>query len=153
VSGRRGPAPGTVPACAKRRYSDEDLTAFLREAGTAAGGRLSGSAYGAFARGRRTADGRPWPTEQTAANRFGSWRAAVQAAGLGAYPSFGGLRRRFSREQCVEAVRLMGERLERTPSRGEYERCARESAGGLPSVATVGVRCAGWSEALRSAGV
>ena len=154
VRSRLGPAPGTVPAKARRRYSDEELIAFLREAGAALGGTLSANAYDAFARGRRTSDGRRWPTKQTAWNRFGSWCGAVQAAGLDTHPSSGvGLRERFNREQCVEAVRALCEHLERPPSRSEYERRARESAGELPSVSTVGVRCGGWSEAVRLAGV
>jgi hypothetical protein len=153
VRSRPGPPPVTVPPGARRWYSDAELIAFLREAGAAVGATLSGKAYDAFARRRRTSDGRRWPTKQTAMSRFGSWRAAVQAAGLDTHPSSGvGLRERFRREQCVEAVRLVGERLERPPSRGEYERCARESAGELPSVSTVGVRCGGWSEAVRLAG-
>jgi Homing endonuclease associated repeat/Sigma-70, region 4 len=141
------------PAAAKWRYSNEELIAFLGEAGAALGGTLSQKAYDAFARGRRTSDGRPWPTQQTAGKRFGSWRCAVQAAGLDAYPSSGiGLRERFSREQCVDAVRLVDERLERCPSSNEYECCARESAE-LPSLATLRVRCGSWSEAVRLAGL
>jgi hypothetical protein len=147
------PGPATAPAWVRRRYSDEELIAFLREASAALGGTLSGKAYDAFARWRRTSDGRPWPTKQTAWKRFGSWRGAVQAAGLGAYPSCGGPRKRFNRERCVEAVRVVGQRLERTPSRREYERCARESAGELPSGGTVQARCGGWIEAVRMAGV
>ena len=152
VSSKPGPAPATVSAWAKRRYSDEELIAFLREAGAALGGTLSGKAYDEFAHSRRTSDGRAWPTKQIAAKHFGSWRGAVQAAGLDTHPSSGvGLRERFSREQCVEAVRVVCERLERPPSRSEYERCARESAGELPSVTTVHTRCGGWSEAVRLA--
>jgi hypothetical protein len=150
---KRGPPRAKVPPWARRRYSDEELIAFLREAGATLGGALSGKAYDALARGRRTADGRRWPTHQTAGSRFGSWRGAVQAAGLDAYPSSGvGLRKRFSQERCVEAVRLVGERVGQCPSKSDYERCARESVGELPSVTTVSVHCGGWCEAVRLAG-
>jgi hypothetical protein len=154
MSSKPGRAPATAAPWVKRRYSNEELIAFLREAGAAVGGTLSRKAYDAFARGRRTSDGRPWPTQQTAGKRFGSWRCALQAAGLDAYPSSGvGLRERFSREQCVDAVRLVDERLERCPSSNEYECCARESAGELPSLSTLRVRCGSWSEAVRLAGL
>jgi hypothetical protein len=147
------PGPAAAP-WVRRRYSNEELIAFMGEAGAALGGTLSRKAYEAFARGRHTSDGRPWPTQQTAGKRFGSWRCAVQAAGLDAYPSSGvGLRERFSREQCVDAVRLVAERLERCPSSNEYECCARESAGELPSLSTLRVRFGSWSEAVRLAGL
>jgi hypothetical protein len=152
-SKKRGPPPATVPPWARRRYSDEELIACLREAGATLGGTLSAKTYDAFARGRRAADGRRWPTHQTAGSRFGSWRAAMQAAGLDAYPSSGvGLRKRFSREQCVEAVRLVGERVGQCPSKSDYERYAHESLAELPSVASVSVYCGGWCEAVRLAG-
>jgi hypothetical protein len=149
-----GPPPATVPSWARRRYSDEELIAFLREAGATLGGTLSGKRYDAFARGRRTADGRRWPTHQTVGSRFGSWRGAMEAAGLDAYPSSGvGLRRRFSQEQCLEAVRQVGERVGQCPSKSDYERFAHESLGEMPSVTSVSVYCGGWCEAVRLAGL
>jgi hypothetical protein len=140
----------TTPRTSTKKYSDEELIGFLREASAALERTLSSHAYDSFARGRRTADGRPWPTKQTPELRFGSWRAAVIAAGLDAHPSSGAsTRRRFTAQDCVEAVRAVGERLGREPSKEEYERCARASAGELPSATTVRVRCGSWSEALR----
>ena len=142
----------TTPRTLTKKYSDEELIGFLREASAALERTLSSQAYDSFARGRRTADGRPWPTKQTPELRFGSWRAAVIAAGLDAHPPSGaGTRRRFSARDCVEAVRAVGERLGREPSQEEYERCARASAGRLPSASTLRTRCGGWSDALRTA--
>ena len=143
------PPRSKAPRAATKRYSDEELIGFLREASAALGTTLSSQAYDSVALGRRTADGRPWPTKQTAALRFGSWRAAVIAAGLDAHPPSGaGTRRRFNAQDCVEAVRAVGERLGRRPSRKEYERCARASAGELPSASTLRTRCGGWNDVL-----
>jgi hypothetical protein len=139
-----------APRTSTNRYSDQELIGFLRKASAALETTLSSHAYDSFARGRRTADGRPWPTKQTSELRFGSWRAAVIAAGLDAHPSSGAsTRRRFTAQDCVQAVRAVSERLGREPSKEEYERHARSSAGRLPSATTVRVRCGSWSEALR----
>jgi Homing endonuclease associated repeat len=142
----------TVPRRSTKRYSDEELIGFLRKASAALETTLSMEAYDSFARGRRTADGRRWPTRQTPALRFGSWRAAVIAAGLDAHPTSGArIRLRFTAEDCAEAVRAVGERVGGRPSQAQYERRARASAGELPSASTLKTRCGGWGEALRMA--
>jgi hypothetical protein len=136
----------------EKRYSDEELIGFLREASAVLGTTVRGVAYDELARTRRTPDGRQWPTRQTSALRFGSWRDALLAAGLDAHVSSGvGLRGRFNTEQCLEAVRAVYERLGKTPTRDEYDQCARESAGELPSLSTVHARCGGWKNAVRVA--
>ena len=63
-----------------RMYSTSELIGFLREARAAVPSRLSTRAYGEYAKGRRTSDGRPWPSHQTAAKRFGGWRKALERA-------------------------------------------------------------------------
>jgi len=63
-------------------YPTGELISFLQEAGAAASGKLTTGAYGKYAKGRRTDDGRPWPSFQTHAKRFGSWRDALLEAGL-----------------------------------------------------------------------
>jgi len=67
-------------------YSTTELLAFLQEAGTAVPGRLTTGTYARYARGHRTGDGRPWPSFQTHAKRFGSWRGALLEAGLPVKP-------------------------------------------------------------------
>jgi hypothetical protein len=67
---------------AKKTYSDEELLGFLREASAGRENALSAVSYDAFGRDRRTADGRPWPTQQTHCGRFGSWRNALLKAGV-----------------------------------------------------------------------
>lgn len=135
-------------------YSDEDLLMCLRTASQALGGVLTTSAYGEFIKGRFLDDGRPWPTHQAVQLRFGSWRAALVAAGLRANPSspIAG-QRIFEVAHCVDAVRHVAREVGHAPSASEYERAARASSGGLPSLATVRHRCGGWLDALAAAGL
>jgi hypothetical protein len=63
-------------------YPTSELIAFLQEAGAAVSGRLTTGAYAKYAKGRRTDDGRPWPSFQTHAKRFGTWSKAVARAKL-----------------------------------------------------------------------
>ena len=60
-------------------YSSEELIACLKEAG-AAPGRLTTGKYAKYAEGRQLGDGRPWPSFQTLAKRFGTWRRALAEA-------------------------------------------------------------------------
>jgi AraC-like DNA-binding protein len=136
------------------KYSDEEVLGFLREAAGAVGGVLTGLDYDHFARERMTADGRPWPTKQTAMRRFGSWRGALLAAGLSANPSspVAGMRS-FDFERCLDAVRTVAQALGKFPTVDEYDQYARESGGALPSLATVRNRCGTWIRVLREAGM
>lgn len=145
---------GLHPEWARKRYSDGDLIGCLQMAGETVGGVLSARSYDGFARGRVFADGRRWPTHQTAANRFGSWREALKAAGLRANPSspIAG-QRIFDRGHCIDAVRHVDRELGRTPSVQDYERFSKASGGALPSSATIRARCGSWVGALRLAGL
>ena len=138
----------------RRRFSDQELLDALRAAHAELGGVLSVGMYGTWARGRVLPDGRPWPGHQVCAHRFGSWRAALMAAGLnanGASPITGtGL---FAAPDCVDAVRHVSRKLGRVPTCDEYDREARRSAGALPSLATIRTRCGGWLAALTEAGL
>ncbi len=155
--GRRPPRQsrtGRRPTWAKKKYSDEELVACLREASKAIGGVLSAAAYTRFAKTRSFPDGRPWPTHQTHFHRFGSWRQALQAADLRANPSspIAG-QRLFEVGHCVDAIRHVHRELGRVPSVNDYERVASASNGALPSSATIRNRCGSWVEALRLAGL
>lgn len=139
---------------AKQTYSDTELIGFLAQASAAVEGTLSAPAYSAFARTRRTPDGRRWPSTQTPAKRFGSWRNALLAAGLPVNPpSNGGARRRFNAEECLQAVRGVARSLGRAPTFQEYEQSARESGGEQPSGTTVRNHCGTWTDVLASLGV
>ncbi len=136
-----------------KRYSDEELLRCLTDASKKLGGVLTTSAYGEFIRGRSLPDGRPWPTHQALQLRFGSWRDALCRAGLLANPSspIAG-QRIFETGHCIDAIRHVARELGHAPSANEYDRAARASSRGLPSLATVRNRCGGWLEALRAAG-
>ncbi len=131
------------------RFSDEEIVECLRTASVEIGGVLTTAEYTSFARLRKFPDGRRWPSHQTPALRFGSWRAALQRAGLEANPpsAIAG-QRLFTREHCVDAILEVERELGHPPTAAEYERTAGSSRGVLPSLATVRHRCGGWQHAL-----
>ena len=136
----------------KPRYSDEEIIECLRIASAELGGVLTTAEYTNLARTRKFPDGRPWPLHQTPFHRFGSWRAALQRAGLEANPpsAIAG-QRLFTREHCIDAILEVERELGHPPTAAEYERAATASHGILPSLATVRHRCGGWQDALVSA--
>jgi AraC-like DNA-binding protein len=142
---RRTPAP--------KQYSDQELLGFLREAGAAREGVLTIAFYKAFAHGRHTADGRPWPTHQTHSNRFGSWRNALHAAGMQANEQRAGRDVVFAADQCLLAIHAVHQQLGKTPTAQQYARHARDSAGSLPSLSTIRNRYDSWLAALHAARV
>ena len=138
----------------KPKYSDEELIEFLQIASRTLGGVLTTAAYTSFARARKTSDGRNWPTHQTHFNRFGSWRLALEAAGLAANPASAiAGQTLFQVEHCVDAVRSVSREIAKVPTAAEYEVAARDSRGALPSLATVRNRCGTWNDALSKAGI
>lgn len=155
-------ADDSQPASAQRRklgktqklYTNEELLECLKMASGQLGGVLTTSAYSKFIRGRTLSNGRPWPSNQSLQLRFGSWREALQQAGLRANPTSAIAGQRiFEIGHCVDAVRHVARELGHSPTAAEYERIARASQGGLPSVATVRHRLGGWLDALRAAGL
>ena len=142
------------PKLARKKYSDEELVRFLQSASAALGGVLSAQGFTEYARTRKTSDGRPWPTHQTHALRFGSWREAVIAAGLAANPSspISG-QTIFEDGHCIDALRAAARAVDRAPTADDYEEFARASNGALPSQATVRHRLGTWYEALARAGL
>ncbi len=142
---RRKPVP--------KKYADHELLGFLRKAGAARGGALTIAFYDDYAHGRHTADRRRWPTHQTHAKRFGSWQKALHAAGIQANEQRTGCDMTFGADRCIDAIRAVHKQLGKTPTVREYARCARDSAGSLPSLSTVCNRCGDWLEALQMAGV
>ncbi len=133
-------------------YANEELIACLQEANLETGGILTTAGYSSLAKTKKLADGRPWPTHQTPFNRFGSWRAALAAAGLLSNPpsAIAG-RRIFSAAHCVEAILEAERALGHLPTAAEYEAYAVKMNGALPSLATVRHRLGRWHEALRLA--
>jgi hypothetical protein len=93
-----------VPRNASKKYSVDDLVAALREAADAVPGNLSTSSYDTFVEAHRTLpDGRPRPGNQVMMLRFGSWRGALERAGLPANPHFGP-QKEFGEAAAVAAV-------------------------------------------------
>ena len=138
----------------KKKYTDRELIFCLREASEAIGGVLTTAAYNGFAKTQEFPDGRSWPSHQTHFHRFGSWREALQAAGLRANPTSAiAGKRLFEVGHCIDAIRHAQRELRRVPSVNDYEHIARESNGALPSSATIRNRCGSWSEAVRMAGL
>lgn len=154
VQSRCPPPKRRRPRARFVRYSTDELLAFLQEAGAAAPGPLSGSAYSSYARERRMSDGRLWPTCQTYVKRFGSWRGALLRAGLPATPR-GRSRenRKFSEQDCIQALRVAAKTLGKVPTAAEYSALARSSRGALPSQITLRKRCGTWYQALAKAGL
>jgi transposase len=138
----------------QKRYADEELLECLKIASRQLGGVLTTSAYSEFVRGRTLNDGRPWPSHQSLQLRFGSWREALQKAGLRANPASAIAGQRiFGTGHCIDAVRHVAREVGHSPTAAEYEHAARASEGGLPSLATVRHRLGGWLDALRAAGL
>ena len=138
----------------QKRYSDEELLDCLKKASRALGGVLTTAAYAEFIQGRSLSGGRLWPSHQALQLRFGSWREALERAGLRANASspIAG-QRIFEAAHCVDAIRLVAREVRRAPTAAEYDDAARASGGALPSLATVRNRCGGWLDALRAAGL
>lgn len=70
------------PRSSSPRYSNRELLGVLKKADAANPKRLTSGVYTAYAKGRRLRGGRPWPSAQTIAKRFGTWRNALSQAGL-----------------------------------------------------------------------
>lgn len=139
---------------APKRYANEELLECLKVASRQLGGVLTTSSYSEFIGGRTLNDGRPWPSHQSLQLRFGSWRGALQQAGLRANPTSAiSGQRIFGSGHCIDAVRHVGREVGHTPTAAEYDHVARASQGGLPSLATVRNRLGGWLNALRAAGL
>lgn len=134
------------------KYTDSEVLDCLRVANLDLGGVLTSSEYGNVSADRTLSDGRPWPGNQTATLRFGTWRAALEAAGLQSNPSSPILgRQRFSDGHCIDAVIEVRRHIGSWPTTREYEAHAEPLDGLLPSAATVRHRFGGWQRALQEA--
>lgn len=91
------------------------------------------------------------PTLRIYKLRFGSWRAAIEEAGLD-YSAVV-VNGRQSAEKCVEALHFVHGITGKRPSeRTFYAMRAQVRAAGLPSRTTVKKHLGGWSDALKKAG-
>ncbi len=132
----------------RKQYTDDELVRFLREASAAREGILTIASYEDYTSARRNTKGRRHPTPETHKNRFGSWQKALHAAGLQANTPHAWGGHTFDVDECLAAVRTVAQKLGKPPTGKEYEQCARESKGSLPSLATVRKRCGRWLEVV-----
>lgn len=116
---------------ATSRWSDADLVETLRAAAEKNGGEvLTVAAYSTWA------DGTDAPAVPTIIWRFGTWGAALSAAGL-PVNAHGGKSKQFTTEACVAAVARVWDELGRPPTFRSYDQARRR---GDPSPETVRLR-------------
>jgi hypothetical protein len=117
------------------RYSDEQLLSILRTLAAALG--RSPSVSDMHAR-------RDLPAPRTYTYRFGSWNAALAAAGLEPHPHTPA----YTSDQLLEALRALAAELGRPPRTTELR-----GRPDLPSPSTYRLHFGSWSAALRAAGL
>jgi DNA-binding CsgD family transcriptional regulator len=132
----------------RKRYTDEDLCAALREAAKQLPAPLGYHAYRKWAEYRR-ADGLPSPSAQTVVLRLGTWREALDTASLPVLAG-GGRSPTYGRSDGVRALAQAWRELGQAPSIKGYETW-RAGRRDLPSPVTVRRLAASWSDLLREA--
>lgn len=135
------------PRNTTNNYSVEDLSESLREAASLSANNLTTAAYDQFAKTYRTLkDGRPRPGKQTMLLRYGSWGAALQAAGLPANPH-AGPKKGFDEADAVGAVVECWRTTGLPPTVKSYEEWHRQNKT-HPSSATVRKLAGPWNALL-----
>lgn len=126
----------SAPRNMAKRFSVEELLDSLSLAASTQSGILANTDYDEFVRlNPLLANGRPRPTKQAMALRFGSWRAAQAAAGLPSNPR-GGPSPQFTEAMAIEAVVACWGHLGHAPNHSEYEQW-QQGREGRPSGSTV----------------
>jgi len=117
----------------RKRYSDEDIVGQLQASAERLGRSPSMREF--------AADSETSVHPQTVIEHFGSWNAAKRAAGL--------VPRRFAtREELLQLLRELGERLDRTPTARDLD----EHRGSVPSKSLYWHTFGSLTNALREAG-
>ena len=136
-----------VPRSGSKKYSAGDLLASLREASDTLPGILTTAGYDSFVEAHPTLlDGRPRPGKQAMMLRFGSWRDALQRAGLPANPRYGP-QKEYSEADAVAAVVECWRQTGGAPTSDEYEQWQRDHVA-RPSGATVRKLAGNWNPLL-----
>ena len=136
-----------APRKASKRYSTEDLIGSLRKADSTLSRNLTSADYGAFIMEHGTlADGRPRPGVQVMALRYGSWRHALEAAGLPTNPQ-SAVQKEFNEAEAVAAVVACWRSHDHPPTAVGYDEWQRGYEG-RPSMATVRKLAGPWNALL-----
>jgi hypothetical protein len=98
---------------------------------------------GRSARGRWKSEYPRWPSAHVAARLFGSWKAALEAAGFAGKPAA------FSEQEVIAALIADADRLGRAPYVREWHRRPQQ----LPGVGAVIGHFGSWTDGLRAAGL
>ncbi|MCM3778813.1 hypothetical protein [Microbacterium hydrocarbonoxydans] len=127
----------------RKRYSETEMLDSLRDASQGRTVPLTVTAYRGFVQSEPAlADGRPRPGVQGMMLRFGSWNAAVRAAGLPANPHSGPARE-FDALGAVAAVADCWRELGSPPSVRAYD-VWQAGRPGSPSSATIRKLLSSW---------
>jgi hypothetical protein len=135
---------GNAVSAGRPRYTDATLIAALRDA--AVDGYLSATMYRAYYEARIGIA----PADRTITMRFGSWNAAIDAAGL----SHGTANRtytRTSRTDLAEGVAAVMVALGRVPTLADYEIYRATASVPLVGSAIIRQRFGSWPAALVAA--
>lgn len=126
------------------RYTDEDIVRALREAAFIQGDPMSKVAYDEYV------EAFGGPSGVLVAKRFGTWKKACQAAGLGVSTLPGNCNRRWGQGQLVD---ILLDYFNSTTARGTFDDYARWASqeSGRPSAPTVRNRFGSWTAAKRAA--
>jgi hypothetical protein len=122
----------------REKYSDEDLLQAIRRVADVIGEVPSSTSY------QRSARDLGLPSLATVANRFGTWTAAVWAAGMTPHASNGSQTQRWSPDVCWRTLVNLTTDLGGPPTMDQYELLATGNDE-LPSPATVRNRLGAWS--------
>ena len=126
------------------RYSDEVIVETLRDASIVQGDPMSKAAYDEYV------EAFGGPSGVLVSKRFGTWKGACKAAGLGVSALPGNRNRRWGQGQLVD---VLIDYFNSTTARGtfeDYNRWAREETG-RPSGPTIRNRFGSWTAAKRAA--
>jgi hypothetical protein len=137
-----------TPRQTAKRYTREELLASLVEAAEGADGILTAQKYKGYTSTHAfLADGRPRPGGQAMGLRFGSWNAALQAAGLPTNPHSGPAKRFEDPAVAIAALVACWHQLTAPPTVGAYDAWQRDYEG-WPSPATARKLFGSWNLAL-----
>lgn len=136
----------TTRSGSPRRFSPEQCLAALRAAQACSGGPLTRERYDQLRR-----DGRvEGPSGTLLVQRYGTWIEALQAAGLTAVRPARPHRRRWTREQMLDAVAEFL-RTDTSGTASGYDAWRLEHAPAAPSGQSIRIRCGSWSAAKEEA--